>query len=470
MPWATTTERGSGMNPGIGRMTTGGRHRVSRWGAVLVPIFLILGTGVADAAVEVPIWGSRTARVSVSSLERQTNGPSYCCPAISKHGRHVAFQSDATNLVASDTNGQPDVFVRDRFTGMTERVSVTSRGDQSNGDSGFVTLSNSGRYVAFYSTASNLVARDTNDVPDVFVHDRATGTTRRVSVTSDGRQANGLSFDPNISGNGRYVAFISEASNLVAGDTNGLVDVFVRDLLKGTTRRVSISSAERQGNDISVGPVMSFTGRYTAFVSGATNLVPGDTNELFDVFLRDLKKGTTTRVNLNSAEQQAQGGSPFDTGFPESISRNGRFVSFDSLATNLVPRDTNDSFDVFVRDRWAGQTTRVSVDNAGRQLDANSLTGPMSDDGRVVVFWTLPDILVPGDPFRQENLFVRDRRRERTSLLSVGLGGAQANDSLGGSDVSADGRHIAFFSAASNLVRGDTNGETDIFVRDLAGH
>jgi hypothetical protein len=202
-------------------------------------------------------------------------------------------------------------------------------------------------------------------------------------------------------------------------------------------------------------------------VSGATNLVGSDTNELFDIFLRDLRKGTTERVNVNSDGQQARGGDPFDTGFPETISRNGRFVSFDSNATNLVPRDTNESFDVFVRDRRAGRTTRVSVDNAGRQLDSDSFTGPMSDNGRLIVFWTHPLRLVPGDPFREENLFVHDRLTGRASLLTVGLGGAQANDSHGGSDVSADGRHIAFFSFASNLVRGDTNGEADIFVRDL---
>jgi Tol biopolymer transport system component len=371
--------------------------------------------------------------------------------------------------VPGNTNGQPDVFVRDRFTGNTERVSVTSHGGQSNGDSGSPTISNDGRYVAFYSSASNLVAGDTNDVPDVFLHDRKTGVTSRVSLSSGGRQGNGLSLEAAISGNGRHIAFLSEASNLVAGDTNGVLDVFVRDLRKGKTLRISVSSAERQANDLSSGPVISFNGRYAAFVSGATNLVRGDTNGLFDVFLRDLKKGTTSRINVSSNEEQAQSELTLDTGFPETISRNGRFVSFDSPATNLVRGDTNLAFDVFVRDRWAGTTTRVSVDNAGRQLNVNSLTGPMSDDGRLVVFWTLPDFVVAGDPFQQDNLFVRDRLKGRTSLLTVGLGGEQANDTHGGSDVSADGRHVAFWSAASNLVRGDTNGEADIFVRDRAG-
>jgi Tol biopolymer transport system component len=161
---------------------------------------------------------------------------------MSAHGRHVAFQSAATNLVPGDTNRQPDIFVRDRFTGNTERVSVTSRGGQSNGDSGSPTISNDGRYVAFYSSASNLVAGDTNDAPDVFLHDRKTGVTSRVSLSSAGRQGNGLSLEAAISGNGRHIAFLSEASNLVVGDTNGVLDVFVRDLHKGKTIGISVSS------------------------------------------------------------------------------------------------------------------------------------------------------------------------------------------------------------------------------------
>lgn len=153
-----------------------------------------------------------------------------------------ALQSAATNLVPGDTNRQPDIFVRDRFTGNTERVSVTSRGGQSNGDSGSPTISNDGRYVAFYSSASNLVAGDTNDAPDVFLHDRKTGVTSRVSLSSAGRQGNGLSLEAAISGNGRHIAFLSEASNLVVGDTNGVLDVFVRDLHKGKTIGISVSS------------------------------------------------------------------------------------------------------------------------------------------------------------------------------------------------------------------------------------
>ena len=452
--------------------TSHGRHRRAGRALALVPLALLAGTSVAAAAVAVPPvprWGSTTSLVSISSSGRQANGPTYCCPAISARGRHVVFQSEAANLVPGDTNGQPDVFRRDRLTGRTVRVSVATGGAQANGDSGFPTISDDGRFVAFASSASNLVPRDTNDAPDVFVRDLARGTTRRVSLSSSGQQGNGLSFDPSISGDASHVAFISDATNLVPGDTNTTVDVFVRDLLGDTTERVSVSSQHRQGNGQSVGPVISHNGRFVAFVSGATNLVRHDTNELFDIFLRDRLTDTTTRVNLGPGGRQAQGGSPHDTGFPETISRDGRFVSFDSDATNLVPGDTNQTFDVFVRDRRAGKTTRVSVDGQGRQLHERSLTGPMSDDGRLVVFWVLPDRLVPGDPYRQENLFVRDRLAETTQLLTVGLGGAQANGEHGGSDVSADGRHIVFFSTSSNLVRGDTNGEADIFVRDLAG-
>ncbi len=187
-----------------------------------------------------------------------------------------------------DTNDSLDVFVRDRELGTTRRVSVSSTGAQ--GDSGGFgpAISSAGRYVAFSSHASNLVSGDTNAAQDVFVRDRELGTTRRVSVSSTGAQGDSLSFDPAISSAGRYVAFSSDASNLVPGDTEGTVDVFVRDRDLGATRRVSVSSTGAQGNRISFEPAISSAGRYVAFSSAASNLVPGDTNDSLDVFVRIL--------------------------------------------------------------------------------------------------------------------------------------------------------------------------------------
>ncbi len=185
-----------------------------------------------------------------------------------------------------DTNDSVDVFVRDRKLGTTRRVSVSSTGAQGNSGSFGPAISSAGRYVSFSSDASNLVPGDTNAAQDVFVRDRKLGTTRRVSVSSTGAQGNSVSFDPAISSAGRYVSFSSFASNLVPGDTNGTVDVFVRDRELGTTRRVSVSSTGAQGNRLSFDPAISSAGRYVAFSSAASNLVPGDTNGSFDVFVR----------------------------------------------------------------------------------------------------------------------------------------------------------------------------------------
>src|SRR5207249_1268748 len=220
-------------------------------------------------------------------------------PALSADGRFVAFGSDATNLVAGDTNGTTDVFVHDRQTGTTERVSVASGGGtQGNGKSGgffaFPALSADGRFVAFQSDATNLVAGDTNGTTDVFVHDRQTATTERVSV-------NGFSAGPALSADGRFVAFHSTGSNLVAGDTNGATDVFVHDRQTGTTERVSGASDGTQGNDASAGPALSADGRLVAFHSSATNLVAGDANRAYDVFVHDRAVSTTTTSTTQPA-------------------------------------------------------------------------------------------------------------------------------------------------------------------------
>ena len=234
------------------------------------------------------VWAAQqasTKRVSVDSLGAQGIGDSEG-PSISAHGRFVAFYSSAANLVGSDTNGARDVFVRDRKTGKTTRVSVNSHGAQANGESFAAPISADGRFVAFLSSASNLVGGDTNGARDVFVRDRKAGKTRRVSVDSHGAQGNGDSFIPSISADGRFVAFYSDAANLVAGDGNAAGDGFVRDRKAGRTKRVSVASHGTQGNDTSFPPSISADGRFVAFTSLANNLVAGDTNGASDIFAR----------------------------------------------------------------------------------------------------------------------------------------------------------------------------------------
>jgi Tol biopolymer transport system component len=434
--------------------------------AVLLLALLVQGTSPAWAALAETTAGT-TTRVSVASDGTQGNDFSGDS-AISATGRFVAFDSPATNLVSDDTNGVPDVFVHDRKTGQTTRVSVASDGTQGDCNSDFPSLSANGRYVAFDSCASNLVSGDSNGFVDTFVHDRATGQTTLVSVASDGTQGNDSSSSHvSISANGRYVAFQSFASNLVSGDTNNTLDVFVHDRQTGQTTRVSVASNGTQGNGLSAHPSLSANGRYVAFASSASNLVSGDTNGAEDVFVHDRKTGRTTLVSVASDGTQGNG----ESAFP-SISDTGRYVAFFSSASNLVSGDTNFASDIFVHDRQTGRTTRVSVASDGTQANDGSGVLSISANGRFVAFESVATNLVSGDTNNSQDIFVHDRQTGQTTRVSVGSNGTQGNghsfDPYPAS-ISANGRFVAFESVATNLVSGDTNGVTDIFVHDQQG-
>jgi len=365
-----------------------------------------------------PLSTGTTTRVSVASDGGQGNGSSFSS-SISADERYVAFQSQASNLVGGDTNGAYDVFVHDRQTAQTTRASLASDGGQGNDDSGGTSISADGRYVAFYSNASNLVPDDTNGTYDVFVHDQQTGETTRISVASNGGQGNSSSYWPSISDDGCSVVFNSWASNLVDGDTNNFcdadydgqyddncLDVFVHDRQTGKTTRVSVASNGSQSNDTSYQPSISADGCYVAFESSASNLVSGDTNGTTDVFVHNRQTGETTLVSISSDGGQGNGGS-----YLPSISADGRYVAFYSVTSNLVGGDTNGWADIFVHDRQTGETTRVSVASDGTQGNEGSYS-----------------------PF-----------------------------------ISASGRYVAFGSGASNLIGSDTNNKIDIFVHDRGG-
>ncbi len=426
--------------------------------ALLVGLLLVLA-GLSATPRTVRASSVGTIRVSVASDGTQGNGGSQGV-AVSADGRYVTFLSYANNLVPDDTNGKQDVFVHDRVTGRTERVSVASNGIEANGHSWMPAISDDGRYVVFQSDATNLVADDTNGKSDIFVHDRLTGRTERVSVASDGTQVNDTSWNPAISADGRYVAFASTATNLVSGDTNGKQDVFVHDRQTGQTVRVSVASDGTQANDESGDPALSGDGRYVAFVSPASNLVAGDTNNQHDVFVHNLETGQTERVSVATGGTQGNGAS----GSP-ALSADGRYVAFASIATNLVSGDTNGKQDVFVHDCQAGQTERVSVASGGTQSNGGSSYPTISADGRYVAFLSFATNLVPGDTNGKIDIFVYDRQTGQTARVSVANNDAQANDNAGASAISADGFYVAFGSDASNLVSGDTNGQRDIFLR-----
>ncbi len=523
-----------------------------------------------------------TTRVSVATDGTESNNQSNF-PTISADGRYVVFHSDASNLVAGDTNAKQDVFMRDTLTNTTTRVSVSTAGAEANLNSTYASISADGRYITFQSTASNLVDGDTNASSDVFVRDTQLNTTTRVSIITGGAEANSASYTASISSNGRYITFGSVASNLfdndiipssddmfihdtqtgttthisdiyttyaftsapddfnqythnvstdgryvafssysvnlVAGDTNNMSDIFVRDTVLNTTTRVSVSSADVQGNQNSIMPSISADGRYVAFISDATNLVVGDTNGMQDAFIHDTQTGTTTRISVSTAGVEGNNVSTL-----VNISADGRYAAFVSLADNIVPLDSNNNFDIFVRDLQENTTTRVSVKNDGTeianasynpslsadgryiafdtyensvsddvdlnlqqdvyvrdtQLGTTKLVTPnstgtgtgnsesafpsMSDDGRYIVFQSSSSDMVAGDANELQDIFVRDMQTNTTTIVSVAADGTQANDNVYGTSISADGKYVAFTSNAGSL---GSNGAYDVFVKNM---
>jgi Tol biopolymer transport system component len=394
-----------------------------------------------------------TERTSVDSAGNEGNGSSYFAD-ISDDGRFAAFASEASNLVPGDTNGARDVFVHDRETGATERVSVDSFGNQdpTAGSSALnhpPSISGDGRYAAFESFGFMLVPGDTNFAGDIFVHDRQTGTTERVSVDSSGNQGDGHSWDPSISADGRFVAFQSDATNLVAGDTNGIGDIFVHDRQTGATERVSVDSS---GNQIvsssgahSSEPAISGDGRYVAFHDDTGSLLPPGVE---GIFVHDRQAATTEYVSFpapGSMEVHGYGERP-------EISADGRLVVFETYLA-LVLADTNGTWDVYVRDRWTSVTELASGSTEGAGLAA------ISADGRWVGF---AGSVAGGG----QQAFVHDRQTGLTELVSVDSSANPGNGASDGPALSADGRYAAFASDASNLVAGDANGAFDTFVRD----
>lgn len=435
-----------------------------------------------------------TTRVSLSSKGEEGHMGS-ASPGFSGDGRLVAFTSPARNLVPNDTNGELwDAFVQDRlsgdtpFFGDTILVSRGSDGRQCMCQSGNPALSADGRYVAFSNLDCvtythqdcqhpGLVPEDTNDKWDVFVRDLETGTTERVSGSSSGGQGNGDSGRTSaISADGRYVVFVSEATNLVPGDTNAQPDVFVHDRVADTTERVSVNSFGEQANgwsDFWGNANMSADGRYVVFWSLATNLDPADPTG--GVFVHDRETGRTESVDLGRCYGD----------YDPAISADGRYVIF-KTTDPCVAEDTNKLSDAFVRDLRSQTLERISVDSEGRQGERGNgchydclgaLYPVLSADGRYSAFISQFANLVPDDTNRVTDVFWHDRITGRTVRVSVNSKGEQGNSygGLGSGDwnypaITPDGADVAFDSYSTNLVENDTNGTVDVFARSLIGH
>jgi len=375
-------------------------------------------------------------------------------PSQSASGRWVAFESAATDLVTTDTNGEWDVFVRDRSTNTTELASRSTAGVQSNGDSLAPSISADGRYVVFESAGTNLVVGDGNADVDVFLRDRTAGTTTRVSLTDGGAEANGDSRNAAISRDGSLVVFETEAA-LTAGDTNGRWDVYAYDVATGTVERLSLGTDgdSRHGRP-------SADGRFVVLESTATDLVADDTNGVSDVFLVDRATDEVTRVSLTDFGSQSSGAS-----FRPSVSEDGDRVVFLSDATDLVGPflDTNGKRDVFCRIRSLDQTARVSVSTEGLQNDDDSDEATISADGRYVLFTSPGTSLVVDDSNGVSDVFRRRLDEARTERVSLDRYGDEVDGASSGGALDDDGGYVVFVGASTGFdVLADDNGADDV--------
>lgn len=422
---------------------------------VAVPVVLL---GWAPLLLAPPGAGAAPAPqlLSVTSGERPVADASIA-PSVSRTGTRVAFQSFSDDLVPQDTNGLSDIFVRDVAAGTTRRVSVAAGGGDPDGASTAPSLSADGRFVSFTSEASNLVAGDVNGVADAFRRDLRTGVTRRVSVQIPGVPGSRQVRASSISADGRRVCF-----EVLVGQR---LDVFVRDLAAGTTTRVSVAGNGRRADGSSASPTISADGRFVAFLSSATNLVPGDGNGVADVFRRDLLLHRTVLVSTD------RGGGPADAsvlpGAP-ALSTHGKFVVFHSEATDLVAGDTNGEPDVFRHNLGTGVTVRVSVTSQEEQVQGfgsfHTVRMGISGGGRYVVFSSDASGLTTDDRNGQPDVFVRDTDAGTTRLVSRGTSGTSPAGFSIEPSMSQDGHFVAFSSDAPGLSTADTNGGVnDVF-------
>ena len=374
---------------------------------------------------------------------------------ISGNGRFVAFNSGATNLIAGGSALQWEVFVHDFLTGETTMASVDSNGVAGFGGSYTPSISADGLRVAFDSD-SGFGTGDNNGRPDVFLHDRATGATTLVSVDANGVQFIGQCRGAAVSGDGQSVAFHVTVN---VGRYGHKTNVYVKDTRTGALVCASVDPNGAATTRHSADPAISSDGAFVAFSTDQDGLVAGDVNGEQDVVVRDLVAGVTELASVDSSGAQADGASS-----DPAISADGRYVAFTSVATNLVAGDTNGRADVFVRDRQTGTTTRVSLDSGGGEADADCLHPSLSADGRLVGFVSAATDLVAGDGNGVSDVFLHDTVTGATTRLSVDPSGAEGNGASDAAQLSADGRSVCFHSVASDLVANDTNGTDDVFL------
>ena len=442
---------------------------------VVVPLFLTLTTALASAAPAAALRGDTTLVSRATGSNGAKGNAGSAPPSISADGRFVAFYSLATNLANDDRDPVEDVFVRKVSTRKTMLVSRASGAQGTKGNRGSFdpALSANGRFVAFDSEADNLSPDDADAVLDVFVRDLVTGETTLISRADgpSGAKANGNSYLNAVSADGRFVVFESEGSNLHGADDDALRDVFVRDRAKAETVLVSRANGAHgpKAKGKSYSGSVSGDGRLVAFESKAPNLAAAADDEQSQVYLRDLARGDTTLISRASGEE---GAAANRGSYRASVSADGRFVAFSSFASNLARDDPDIVEDVFVRDIAAAETTLASTaGHEGPKGDGGATRPSLSADGRFVAFDSYASNLSIDDGDRGTDVFVRDRTAAETTLVSRanGVDGPKANLASLTPSVTEDGRFVAFASFARNLAHDDRDTLGDVYLRDVRG-
>lgn len=407
--------------------------------------------------------------VSVTSTGRQ-HGGDMGNAMVSADGRLVVFEADAAGLVPKDKRHNIDVFLRDRVKGTTVRVSHKAAGGELWEDAWVPALSADGAVVSFASGDAGIVGGDTNHFQDAFAAPLDGSPIERVNVASDGAQASEGLTSPytSLSSNGRFVVFMDVSSNLVPGDGNAQDDVFVHDRLSGATGLVSRTPAGHSGVEgaTSGRRAISADGRYVTFATRADDMVPGDHNGMLDVFVYDRLAHPTERASVGVGGVEANGHSG-----SAAISADGRYVVFASSATNLVPGDTNGLGDVFVYDRVTKRTERVDVRSDGGQASATTEfpavhDADISGDGRYVCFSTDYSNLVAGDTNGTYDVFRHDRATHTTIRITPQQAGQTSGSGV--CSVNADGSVIALTSLAQ-LLPVDKDTSADVYVWTAPG-
>lgn len=422
----------------------------------------LTGTG-ADDLIDGGGAGAGTVRVSTDSAGAQSSGGYSFGGVFSPDGSKIAFASLASNLVADDTNGGLDLFVKDLATGAVTRVSTDASGNQQGFDDfGFFTtiaFSPDSSKVIFTSSGSGLTPGQSGE--GVFVKDLGTGAITLVSTSSGGVQNNTSIYRPTFSPDGTKVVFDGLASNLIGADGNGSYDVFVKDLGTGAVTLVSASSSGTQGDFNSFAGAFSPDGTRVLFSSDADNLVAGDINGTRDIFIKDLGTGAVTLVSGGAP-------SPSTAGSPYAWSPDGTQVAFLTNAAYSAA-DTNGNYDIYVRDLGDQSLTLVSASAAGVVGDNRSGLNAVawSPDGTKIAFESAAGNLVSGDNNTSFDVFVKDIVTGEIILVSSNPAGGSAGGSSVQVSFSADGTQLLFQSDAADLVAGDSNGLQDLFIAEL---